>query len=1027
MDTRATSPGGCAPVGRVRDAGRLVRAAGLAVLWVAACVTIGPAHGAVVVDGQVKLKIEFYSPNGWWDVCRVAYELMEEDPAVKIMPYSPLRIGAGLGYESAKIMAFAGKTAPDVMNIWFHNIQTYINQDLVHPLNEFVGEDGYYGIGPKTNAPHELTGKKKYQEDLFDPKTGNPIRNPSVPGRTWDRNGIIDDDEAKWDYYKTLPKLYRLICMRHDAHTGRSLVYAIPARVQAFGGLILRRDLLLEAGIDPNRQPRDWDEFFAFMQKLTIPEKFYEGAKKQRGQRGMAMHVMQYYWYPWVWSAGGNLVEQGKTNPRTGKTHWYTKEETAFIDPGTKESLRQQPSTWRATFANEAGIAATGFMWKLLYQKWLRDPQTGKGINLTDAQASAGQVERPDGTVLQFTPEQVIEGVARVDNAAVEGADRLQLFARGEVVCIPWSLGENPPNQKVTLQPENMVLWAYPPRPGPKGRRIANYDRHWLGMNATLAGDSTTKRLMRQKAWAFMSKLGGPSGRINFTKYMVEEGYAQFCSPESLKLAGLDEYIDEIPQAWRKIYKELEHNSRSAPYIPAWQPVADLQVRNQIIAFLMDNRDFDYASALKTAQQKANRSLVGRVPPEQMKRYRRWGWLALAGVVLGIVLLLRMFFRGLREKVEASRGLKEAVGSSRTVFSAWMPWLLLSPALLSIGMWAYYPLAKGTLMAFQDYRIASPPRWVGLDNFITIFLDPEYWTYWLRTIQFSVISIGLTFLAPIILAILLSEIPTGKLFFRTLYFLPRMCSPLVVILMWKQMYAPDEFGTLNQVLLWFGSWPGWLIGLIQVGLLALIVWIGWMLFRHAIGPVPDTWWGRVPSLLVSAGLLVLSVWLTIRWVPTLFSPLALEPQKWLGERWAMIAIIMPGTWMGAGVGSLIYLAALKSVDESAYEAADIDGAGLVAKVRYITIPTLKPLIIINFVGAVIGTFHAMQNIFAMTGGGPGNKTTVMALAIWLDAFAYLKFGTATAMAWTMGAMLIAFTVWQMRILKKVEFRRAAEN
>jgi ABC-type sugar transport system permease subunit len=138
----------------------------------------------------------------------------------------------------------------------------------------------------------------------------------------------------------------------------------------------------------------------------------------------------------------------------------------------------------------------------------------------------------------------------------------------------------------------------------------------------------------------------------------------------------------------------------------------------------------------------------------------------------------------------------------------------------------------------------------------------------------------------------------------------------------------------------------------------------------------------------------------------------------------MMAVILPGVWSNAGMGSLIYLAALKNVDEDSYEAAEIDGCTFWEKLVYITIPYLKPLIIINFIGAFIGTFHAMGNIFAMTGGGPGDETTVLSLAIWYEAFAFMNFGTATAMAWFLGLMLIGFTVYQLRILNKVDFRRA---
>jgi ABC-type sugar transport system permease subunit len=151
-----------------------------------------------------------------------------------------------------------------------------------------------------------------------------------------------------------------------------------------------------------------------------------------------------------------------------------------------------------------------------------------------------------------------------------------------------------------------------------------------------------------------------------------------------------------------------------------------------------------------------------------------------------------------------------------------------------------------------------------------------------------------------------------------------------------------------------------------------------------------------------------------------------KPVGWLTEKtYAMPAVILPFVWAGAGPGCLIYLAALKSVPEDLYEAADVDGAGIWSKLWRITIPTLKPLIIINFVGATIGAFQSMQNILVMTGGGAG--TNVIGLQIWKEAYIFLNFGYATALAWILGSMLIGFTVMQLNVLRKVEFHKAAEN
>ena len=152
-----------------------------------------------------------------------------------------------------------------------------------------------------------------------------------------------------------------------------------------------------------------------------------------------------------------------------------------------------------------------------------------------------------------------------------------------------------------------------------------------------------------------------------------------------------------------------------------------------------------------------------------------------------------------------------------------------------------------------------------------------------------------------------------------------------------------------------------------------------------------------------------------------------EPQNWLTDPdTAMVACVVPMVWAGMGPGCLIYLAALKGIPEDYYEAADIDGANFIDKILFVVFPMLRALIIINFVGAFIGSWYgATGNILMMTGGG-GN-TEVAGLHIWYKAFTYLQFGPATAMAWMLGFMLIGFTVHQLKILSRVEFRTTGKK
>ena len=151
-------------------------------------------------------------------------------------------------------------------------------------------------------------------------------------------------------------------------------------------------------------------------------------------------------------------------------------------------------------------------------------------------------------------------------------------------------------------------------------------------------------------------------------------------------------------------------------------------------------------------------------------------------------------------------------------------------------------------------------------------------------------------------------------------------------------------------------------------------------------------------------------------------------QVWLQDpAWAMTCCILPGVWAGAGMASLIYIAALGSLPPDYYEAAAIDGAGIFARFRHITFPQLMPLMVINFVGAFIAAFQGMGSIFLLTFGGPGDATNVLSLMIWKEAYNNLRFSTATTMAWFLGVALIGFTYLQIRFLRRVEFRSAAAN
>ena len=140
--------------------------------------------------------------------------------------------------------------------------------------------------------------------------------------------------------------------------------------------------------------------------------------------------------------------------------------------------------------------------------------------------------------------------------------------------------------------------------------------------------------------------------------------------------------------------------------------------------------------------------------------------------------------------------------------------------------------------------------------------------------------------------------------------------------------------------------------------------------------------------------------------------------NWLqDEHTSKGALILMGLW-GAGGGMIIWLAGLKGISESYYEAAAIDGAGTWHKFRYITLPMLTPYIFFNLVMGLIGTFQIFTQAFIMTAGGPVNSTLFYAYHLFNNAFRYLNMGYAAAMAWFLFLIVVVLTAIQMKISGK---------
>ncbi len=143
-----------------------------------------------------------------------------------------------------------------------------------------------------------------------------------------------------------------------------------------------------------------------------------------------------------------------------------------------------------------------------------------------------------------------------------------------------------------------------------------------------------------------------------------------------------------------------------------------------------------------------------------------------------------------------------------------------------------------------------------------------------------------------------------------------------------------------------------------------------------------------------------------------------DPPYWLNDpAWAKPALILMGLW-SVGGGMIIWLAGLKEIPESLYEAARIDGANRVQQFTNVTLPLLSPYIFFNFLMGMIGVFQTFESAYVMTDGGPADSTLFYAYKLFNESFRYLNMGVASAMAWVLFVVVLAITLFQMWLAKK---------
>lgn len=281
---------------------------------------------------------------------------------------------------------------------------------------------------------------------------------------------------------------------------------------------------------------------------------------------------------------------------------------------------------------------------------------------------------------------------------------------------------------------------------------------------------------------------------------------------------------------------------------------------------------------------------------------------------------------------------------------ATLPALLLAlPAVLVFGVFAWWPLVRGLVLAGQESRAGADPRWVGLDNVTYVLADPLVATAALNTLAYTGLALVVGFPLPVVLAVVLTELRRTRSLATTLVYLPVVMPPAVAVLLWRTLLDPADSGVLN----------------------------------------------------------------------TLLARVGVEPQPWLASTTtALPAVVVAATWASAGSAVVVYVAALSSVRTELYEAAELDGAGVLARVRHVTLPHLRGVLLVMLLLQLIGTAQAFTEPFLLTRGGPQRSTTTLLMVIREYAVVRGDLGAAAALGALLALSLVAVSVAYWRLTRR---------
>ncbi|HTE60293.1 MAG TPA: sugar ABC transporter permease [Solirubrobacteraceae bacterium] len=278
-------------------------------------------------------------------------------------------------------------------------------------------------------------------------------------------------------------------------------------------------------------------------------------------------------------------------------------------------------------------------------------------------------------------------------------------------------------------------------------------------------------------------------------------------------------------------------------------------------------------------------------------------------------------------------------------------YLYLLPAFAVFAAFVLVPLGHAFWLSLWEWDGVSPGTWVGLDNYSDVVSDPALRRAFMHALVLIVFYALLPVAIGLLLAGLLARVRVrGLAFFRTVLFLPQVVAMVVVAVMWRMIYDPQN-GALNELLRTVG-----------------------------LGSLAQSWLGDFDLALPAVGLV--------------------------------------GTWVWYGLAMVLLTAGVQKIPPSLFDAARVDGAGMVREFFAVTLPALRGEIAVALTLTTIAALRNFDLVYITTKGGPGDATSVPAFQVYSRAFESGQVGSAAALGLSLTAVIFAISFTINRIAER---------